>query len=74
MMLLLCSKASKGASASSQIEENSNAGGQLRRPGSVHFFPKKMDGRRLLHQRQLLCPFFQGAGLLKLYWQQWLII
>ena len=21
-----------------------------------------------------LCPFFQGAGLLKLYWQQWLII
>ena len=45
-----------------------SSGGQ-----GVYAFPKKMDGRRLLHQRQPLCPSFQGTGLLKLYWQQWLI-
>lgn len=37
-------------------------------------FPKERDGHRLLQWRQPLCPFFQGAGLLKFYWHTWLII
>ena len=50
------------------------AGGQLGQPGSVHFFLKERDGCRLLQWRQPLCPFFQGAGMLKFYWHKWLII
>ena len=30
--------------------------------------------RQMYIWRQPLCPFFQGAGLLKLYWHKWLII
>lgn len=56
------------------LSRASAAEGQLRRPGSVCFFLKKMGRCRLLHRRQPLCPFFPGAGLLQLYWQQWLIL
>ena len=51
-------------------------GGQLQQPGSVHFFPIG-EGHSVSEctiRRQPLCPFFQGAELLKFYWHKWLII
>ena len=42
------------------------AGGQLRRPGSIHPDRRGTQRRRMCIRRQPLCPFFQGAGLLKI--------
>ena len=51
-----------------RVLPEASSGGQ-----GVYTFLKEREGRRLLHQRQPLCPF-QGAGLLKFYWHKWLII
>ena len=46
---------------------------QLQQPGSAR--PERRGGGcRHMQRRQSLCPFFQGAGLLKIYWHKWLII
>lgn len=50
------------------------AGGPLRRPGSVHPGRRGTRVGECTARRQPLCPFLQGAGLLQLYWQQWLIL